>query len=367
MVAENETGAGRQDTRWRPAYEEEYLHRDAFTRRLAELLTMLLNRASIDFALIESRTKTPTSFAEKIMRKQGKYADPLRDITDLSGIRVITYYLEDVERVGELLCSEFDIDQNEPLRHSDETSADRFGYVSRHYILKLGTRRGELDEWSDYAGYTAEIQVRTVLQHAWSSVSHKVAYKRESEVPLRLRRRLSRLSALFEIADEQFSQLRAETTSLEGEYAVKVSDGNLDLDLDGLSLSAYMTSSAVRERLESVAKPAGWDLIAPDDSEVIHTQDSRDLLSIANSLGISSVHDLHQVLSSPTLESLLRELRMEHVRRDLSVRITVEDLIARALVVLLGFGDGSFEDVYSQRVSRAIVEARDQYEKSFES
>jgi len=367
VTAEDEARSGRQDSQLSTAYEQEYSRRDSFTKRLAALIGTLLDRASIDFALIESRTKTPTSLAEKIARKQGKYANPLRDIPDLSGIRIITYYLEDVERVGQLICNEFAIDQSESSHHSDETSADRFGYVSRHYVLKLGARRGELEEWNDYASFTAEVQVRTVLQHAWSSVSHKVAYKRESEVPIRLRRRLSRLSALFEIADEQFSQLRAETTSLEGEYAVKVSGGNLDLDLDGLSLDAYLSVPAVRERMDSVAKPAGWDLIAPDDSEVIHSQDSRDLFRIANSLGIASVYELHQVLSSPEWGSLLRELRLEHVRRDLSVRITMEDLIARALVVRLGFGDGAFEDVYSQRVSPAIMAARTWYEKSLDS
>jgi putative GTP pyrophosphokinase len=59
-----------------------------------------------------------------------------------------------------------------------------------------------------YADIRAEIQVRTALQHAWSAVHHKLEYKSSTEAPPELRRRLFRLSALFELADEQFSELR---------------------------------------------------------------------------------------------------------------------------------------------------------------
>lgn len=96
---------GGESLKWRAAYEQEHPRRERFTRRLTELLEKIIERSSVDVAMIENRTKSVVSFTEKIGRKSSKYQNPLRDITDLSGIRIITYYLEDVARVGELIRS----------------------------------------------------------------------------------------------------------------------------------------------------------------------------------------------------------------------------------------------------------------------
>lgn len=69
------------------------------------------------------------------------------------------------------------------------------------------------DDWlnapsnRDLSGLKAEIQIRTILMHAWADVSHKISYKREEDVPTHLRRKLNRLIALFEIADDQFDSI----------------------------------------------------------------------------------------------------------------------------------------------------------------
>ncbi|MBC7752368.1 MAG: hypothetical protein H7Z73_11760 [Candidatus Saccharibacteria bacterium] len=46
----------------------------------------------LDFHLLESRTKDVTSFREKVARSSKAYGDPLSEINDLCGLRVIAYY-----------------------------------------------------------------------------------------------------------------------------------------------------------------------------------------------------------------------------------------------------------------------------------
>ena len=135
---------------WSAAYEREYPRRERFTRRLRHLLEEIIEQSSVDVAMIENRTKSVASFTEKIERNSGKYQNPLRDVADLSGIRIITYYLEDVVRVGELIRSAFTVDQFEPTLNSADSSADRFGYASDHYIVRLGPDRSPLPEWNEF-------------------------------------------------------------------------------------------------------------------------------------------------------------------------------------------------------------------------
>lgn len=94
---------------------------------------------------------------------------------------------------------------------------DRFGYLSVHYTASLSPARRKLAEWRPYADIRAEVQFRTALQHAWSAVQHKLEYKSSIEAPRELRRRLFRLSALFELADEQFSELRDDRARIAAE------------------------------------------------------------------------------------------------------------------------------------------------------
>ena len=124
---------------------------------------------------------------------------------DICGLRIICYYPSDLDKISKLLSSEFDI--LESTDKADLLEPDRFGYRSIHFIVSIKK------EWSNAPNYRgldslkAEIQVRTILMHAWADVEHKLAYKKKEHVPPELRRKLSKLSALFEVADEQLDSL----------------------------------------------------------------------------------------------------------------------------------------------------------------
>jgi putative GTP pyrophosphokinase len=75
--------------------------------------------------------------------------------------------------------------------------------------LKLNDNRGSLPEYSKFASLQFELQVRTIIQDAWSVLDHKIKYKKK--IPIGLKRGINRLAALFEVADEEFLRIKNET------------------------------------------------------------------------------------------------------------------------------------------------------------
>ena len=212
-----------------PLYEE-------FALRLYNLVQDLTKPLSAFIDKFEYRAKTAESFLEKLERKPEKYQHPFQEITDLAGVRVITFYQDSVPHVVDIIRREFVVDEIRSLDKFDDLGAEEFGYRSIHLIVSLPESRTKLEEWKRFAGLQAEIQIRSILQHAWANMSHKFEYKVTAQAPRELRRQLFRLSALLELADEEFKTLLDQTRELSQEYRDEVQRGqfNLPLNLDSL-------------------------------------------------------------------------------------------------------------------------------------
>jgi ppGpp synthetase/RelA/SpoT-type nucleotidyltranferase len=167
---------------WGDLYQRERPTFDEYARELGPLLTKLLESARIPFSQVDVRAKEVDSFVAKVRREGDRYSAPLQQVTDLAGARIVVLYSSDVARVGELIDAEFDVDWENSQQWHAAVEPDRFGYASDHYIVRSGRARASLREWRSYAGLRAEVQVRTVLQHAWAAISHSLAYKSELEV-----------------------------------------------------------------------------------------------------------------------------------------------------------------------------------------
>lgn len=188
-------------------YREEYrLLYEEFAARLHALLELLVKDISIPVDHIEHRVKTIESFMEKIERKS--YPDPFRQIKDCAGLRIVTFYQDSVQSVVNMIREEFEVDEANSLDKIEDLGETEFGYRSVHLVVSLSNQRAILREWKRYAGLPAEIQVRSVLQHAWATVSHKLNYKSTSQESRKVLRQLSRLSAHLETVDEEFTVLR---------------------------------------------------------------------------------------------------------------------------------------------------------------
>lgn len=264
------------------------------TIKLRSLLEDLLSARGIPVHLVECRTKSVASFREKITRASKSYIEPLVELTDLSGIRLITYYQDDADAVASLIQQEFLVQSTSGM--NDLPSPGEFGYRSVHFVVKLSDARAALAEWGGLGGLTAEIQVRTVLQHAWAAISHKLQYKREQDIPQTLRRKLSRLSALFEIADDEFFALKRESGALMDQISQRLSVGDQYIALDSLSVVRYLDTSPVLESLCDVAKSVGFRFEREHDEPEDDSDSVSQIIQLAGVTGIRTIADLDQAI-----------------------------------------------------------------------
>jgi ppGpp synthetase/RelA/SpoT-type nucleotidyltranferase len=208
------------------------------------LLEQLAAENKISVALVEHRVKERDSLSQKIARpdKADKY-NSLEDITDLCGLRIVLYTNEDCEVMTKAIREHFDIDDDNSVIKGADYEEDRFGYLSTHLIALLPQARTNLFEFRHLAKLKMEIQIRTVLQHAWAVLDWKLRYKSESEVPKEFRRKLYRISALLEAADDAFSELQQSVESLRTEYGSEISQGKFSLPINRDSLESFLLQS----------------------------------------------------------------------------------------------------------------------------
>lgn len=213
--------------------------RPTYERLCAEtqyIVEKVLRQNGVQVAHVLSRAKSLESFLEKVSRKS--YDDPFAKITDLAGVRIVCLYPSDVARIGRFIEKEFDV--LEKVDKSQEHGTDRFGYGAVHFVARLGMRPSGA-RYDDLKGLPVEIQVRTVLQDAWAIIDHHLVYKRESDIPSLLQRKLNSLAGLFETADDQFEQVRKERDAYLAAVAAKAETPRpfLEQELNLDTLRAY--------------------------------------------------------------------------------------------------------------------------------
>ncbi|GAB5404291.1 MAG: GTP pyrophosphokinase family protein [Aureliella sp.] len=289
-----------------------------YAARLDSLVVDLLKQRGIPVHATEYRSKSIESFKEKIGRPGKRYVNPLVELTDLAGNRVILYYQEDVDKVCDILRAEFAVDEPSSGKTSSQLTPDQFGYNSVHLIVGLGKKRRHLPEWHPFTELLAEIQVRTVLQHAWSAVSHSMQYKRESDIPTALRRRLNRLSGLFELADDEFSAIRIQRQELTKRLSKQLDEDDLSAELNRISISEYLRKDAAPSRIFEAAQGLVGVYGQEDGGELlaaVHEPDhAGDLLAVADLLGLTTIQQLDEILQGavPHVREFLGELRAAH-------------------------------------------------------
>jgi ppGpp synthetase/RelA/SpoT-type nucleotidyltranferase len=187
---------------------------------------------------IRGRAKTLDSAVEKVRRK--KYSDPANQLTDLCGIRLVTFLASDVTSIVDLLRELFDIDNDNSLDRAKLLGSDKIGYRSSHFVCTLGGSREKLPEYGAFKGLRFEVQVRTVLQHAWAELAHDRSYKFGPGLPAEIERKLNLYSGMLEIVDGAFDEISREIdaySALIGEKKLGQIRGALSTPLQLIGLS----------------------------------------------------------------------------------------------------------------------------------
>jgi ppGpp synthetase/RelA/SpoT-type nucleotidyltranferase len=247
------------------AYDRERSAYNAFVTRLEDLLTTLLRETGNRVHSVTGRVKDRESFEKKIARPDESYAT-LAAVTDLAGLRITTYLADDVDKVGAILRSEFAIDEANSVDKRLILDPDRFGYLSLHYVVRLLPARAQLTEYRKYS-MPAEIQVRSILQHAWAEIEHDLGYKSAVEVPRHVRRRFSRIAGLLELADQEFVSIREELATYEQEVSQQIVVAPQAVALDRASLTAFVEDNPVVRHLDEYLADLMGAELAGDDTE----------------------------------------------------------------------------------------------------
>jgi len=192
----------------RPSYEE-------FAQTAKKMISSFLRGANVRCHSIEARAKGIDEFGKKAAKQlesdptKPKYPNPLKNITDMAGVRVITFLPRTVGDVCELIEQEFEVLEkvDKAAKLVDE---GKIGYQSVHYLVKMHPSRTALAEYKSWKDLVLEIQVRTILQHAWAEMEHDIQYKSAVEIPTLTKRRFIALAGLLDIADREFQTLQEE-------------------------------------------------------------------------------------------------------------------------------------------------------------
>ncbi|AIG64402.1 GTP pyrophosphokinase [Corynebacterium atypicum] len=187
-------------------------HPDA-AAEFAEAIEDVLTDAGVTFDRVVARVKAWKSLKQKAKRTRAdgtpQYPDPWRDIHDVIGVRVTVFHSTEIPRAVTALTESFTV-----RRSVDKTAQTRisgtFGYGSHHLVLEADERSHDVTELDSYHGMSFEVQIRTVLQHAWAEFEHDIRYKSNMGSPdPRVDRAFTLAAGLIELADQQFDQIAA--------------------------------------------------------------------------------------------------------------------------------------------------------------
>jgi len=206
---------------FRDFYRENYDWLRAAEDSLRTVLALLLSdRDEFQTPVVTSRVKDCEESVKKFGRKYQRELEAAGTeyeirpfITDLLGLRITCLYEDEVAKIQECLSQEFEVIEVTDRAASMEDSETLFGYKGLHLDLKLSETRRDLPEYRGFRDLQFEVQIRTAVQDAWATVDHKIKYKRN--IPNPLKRRINRLAALFELADQEFENIRDETFDYE--------------------------------------------------------------------------------------------------------------------------------------------------------
>ena len=218
----------------------------AWCEKTKGLVEELLSEGNVRYQSVQARVKTREKLRKKYLDPQKNYKR-LDDITDQAGLRVITYYEDEVDRVVELIKKEFQLDPEKSFDKKDD-DPNKFGYDALNFVCKYPAERARLFEYRKVSEIWCEIQVTSILRHAWSEIEHPW-YDLKDAYPDIIKRRFARMAALLEIAESEFLSLRAIQSDYQKSVDVRVAANVPDLPVDAVSLKSFIEREPLVEHI----------------------------------------------------------------------------------------------------------------------
>ena len=195
----------------------EGIYRDKFERGLVpladalqSLLSDLVARKYSRIDRISVRPKSIERFLDKAFKIEDgflKYPDPMNEILDQIGARIVTFYIDDVEKVCQIIEDYFGKIEELEIR---PTKVNQFDYEGRHFTLFIPEDLKTSNIPADLCPDFFELQIKTLFQHAWGEANHDIAYKPQVPLNTEQLRLIAYTAAQAWGADTIFNQLADE-------------------------------------------------------------------------------------------------------------------------------------------------------------
>lgn len=155
---------------------------------------------------VSGRLKAPASILDKLGRKHIPAEQIEERIEDIAGIRILCQFVEDIQKVVDMVRSRKDMTIVEERDYITNTKPS--GYRSYHIIVRypLSTALGPKEIF-------AEIQIRTNAMNFWATAEHSLRYKYSGNIPQELQDRLHNCAEAAFNLDQEMSTIRGEITN----------------------------------------------------------------------------------------------------------------------------------------------------------
>ncbi|MEO5346008.1 MAG: hypothetical protein H7834_06480 [Magnetococcus sp. YQC-9] len=188
-------------------YDQQKKNYQDFLERTLTLIKEFIVPDGPKIHSIVGRIKEKESLVEKLNNPRAPYAT-LNDVPDIAGIRIITYFEEEVQVISEIIRREFNVFASPEHPRAQTADPNRFGYSSTNLQVGLLDNRLELIEYRRFRGFLVELQIRSVLQHAWLEINKHLGFATREHCPPAKQREYARVTALFELADLELNQIK---------------------------------------------------------------------------------------------------------------------------------------------------------------
>lgn len=218
-------------------YTEKQRFYDQLAFKLEDDIVNILEAKNLEYYDVESRVKTIESFTNKIDRFP---TIDYKKIQDLAGVRIIAYVKSDVSKIEKIIEENFLVNKNRSKNKAELLGTDKVGYQSIHCISKYPPIRTQLTEYVQFENIEFEIQIRTILQHAWAEIEHDRNYKFSGILPKEIQRELNLLAGSLELTDNQFQQISIMVDEYKKDVSSRTKKGDLIIPINSTSLKQYL-------------------------------------------------------------------------------------------------------------------------------
>lgn len=225
------------------------------------------------------RVKEDKSLTDKAFYRKKTYVDPFNEIEDKVGLRFVVLLIKEIDKITEIIehSDKWIFEKSRDFETERKNSPLLFTYQSVHYIVKSRLDIDYIDlGMTIKANISCEIQIRTILQHAYAELTHDSVYKTKTVVEPDVHRTIAKSMALIETTDDFFSDVNSKL------YSNNYDRFSFQKDLDNL-YREYIEPSYNDEPQKSST------VIMDEFKELIDSTTAQSIESFIKSMDINAV------------------------------------------------------------------------------